>query len=131
MVTYRNGNRSAISGASLAQLRRRMSAAERAVLAAEIVDGRIVLQGLTVKAIAALVGACPAYVHRALNLTSAQRGAVLAGERPLVPQRTRKGAPTADWWESIDDDALVDMIRGIGLDRTLDAAVEAEHFPQH
>jgi len=51
MLHYTNGHRRAISGASLAQLRRRMSAAERACLAADIVDGRVVLQGLTVKAI--------------------------------------------------------------------------------
>jgi len=53
MLHYTNGHRRAISGASLAQLRRRMSAAERAVLAADIVNGRVVLQGLAVKAIAA------------------------------------------------------------------------------
>ena len=56
MLQYANGYRRAITGASLAQLRRRMSAAERACLAADIVDGRVVLQGLTVKAIAAQRG---------------------------------------------------------------------------
>ena len=65
MLQYSNGSRRAISGAGLAQLRRRMSAAERACLAADIVDGRIVLQGLTVKAIAALVGVNVGYVDRA------------------------------------------------------------------
>ena len=69
MLLYSNGSRRAISGASLAQIRRRLSAAERAVLAADIVDGRIVLQGLTVKAIAALVGVNVGYVDCALRLT--------------------------------------------------------------
>src|SRR5262245_20093128 len=46
MLEYSNGRRSAISGASLAQLRRNMSADERAILAADIIDGRVILQGL-------------------------------------------------------------------------------------
>ena len=124
MLHYTNGTRRAISGASLAQLRRRMSAAERAILAADLVDGHVVLQGLTVKSIAALVGTCPAYVHRALRLTPEQRADVCRGDRSLIPPTAR--APVFDW-KSISDDVLVEMIRKVGVDRALSAAVAAEH----
>jgi hypothetical protein len=125
MLKYTNRARRAITGPSLAQVRRRLSAAERAVLAAEIVDGRLVLRGLTIKAIAALVGTCPAYVHRALRLTPEQRAEVCRGERPLVLPRRHTSTPAFDW-NAVSDDMLVEAIRRIGLDRTLSAAVAAE-----
>jgi hypothetical protein len=112
---YNNGHRRAISGAGLAQLRRRMSAAERACLAADIVDGRVVLQGLTVKAIAALVGVNQGYVDRALRLTPEQREQVRHGDRPLVSPRPcadfdalRAAAAAPIDWEAIGDEMLVE-----------------------
>jgi hypothetical protein len=125
MLQYTNGHRRAISGAGLAQLRRRMSAAERACLAADIVDGRVVLQGLTVKAIAALVGVNVGYVDRALRLTPEQRAEVCRGDRPLVLPRTPAPASHIDW-NAINDDDLVEAVRRIGIDRALAAAVEVE-----
>jgi hypothetical protein len=125
MLQYTNGSRRAITGASLAQRRRRMSAAERACLGADIVDGRIVLQGLTVKAIAALVGVNVGYVDHALRLTPEQRAEVCRGSRPLVLPRTRGPAPID--WAKIDDATLVEAVRRIGLERTLDAAIAADH----
>jgi len=116
MLQYTNGTRRAITGAGLAQLRRRMSAAERACLGADIIDGRVILQGLTAKAVAALVGVSVGYVDRALRLTPEQREQVRHGDRPLAAPRP----PCADF------EALVDAIRRAGLDRTLKAAVEAE-----
>src|SRR5262249_44913969 len=109
-----------------AQRRRRMSAAERACLAADIVDGRVVLQGLTVKAIAALVGVNVGYVDRALRLTPEQRTEACRGDRPLVAPRARGPAPPIDW-NAIGDDMLVEAIRRIGIDRTLNAAIAADH----
>jgi hypothetical protein len=73
MLYYNNGHRRTITGASLAQLRRRMSAPARACFAADVIDGRIVLQGLTIKAVAALAGTSVDYVHHALRLTPEQR----------------------------------------------------------
>ena len=125
MLNHTNGSRHAITGASLAQRRRRMSAAERACLAADIIDARIVLQGLTVKAIAALVGVNVGYVDRALRLTPEQREQVSRGDRPLVSPPTPKPVSPIDW-EAVGDDMLVDALRHIGLDRTLRAAVEVE-----
>src|SRR5262249_52958948 len=118
MLHYTNRHRRAISGAGLAQLQRRMSAAERACFAADVIDGKIMLAGLTVKSIAALVGVCPAYVHRALNLTPEQRIEVRRGDRPLVRPHC---APLPTEW-----DELVKELRLLGTDRALDAAVEAE-----
>jgi hypothetical protein len=102
-----------------------MSTAERAVLAADIVDGRIILQGLTIKAVAALAGASVDYVHHALRLTPEQREQVRRGDRPLVAPRACASAAKIDW-EKIGDDMLVEAIRRLGVDRTLEAAVEAE-----
>jgi len=113
---YNNGSRRAITGAGLAQLRRRLTASERAVLGADIVDGRIVVVALTTKAIAALVGVSVGYIDHALRLTPEQRAEVCRGDRPLVSPRP----PCADF------EALVEAIRRAGLDRTLEAAVEAE-----
>jgi len=134
MLHYTNGHRRAISGASLAQLRRRMSAAERAVLAADIVNGRVVLQGLAVKAIAALVGVNVGYVDRALRLTPAQRQEVYNGDRPLVPPRAPAPARAGCWgragapidWEAIGDAELTEAIRRIGIDRAINATIAAE-----
>jgi hypothetical protein len=73
-----------ISGASLARFLRHMSAPQRAVLAAEILNGRIILTDLTAKAVAALVDVNQSYVNAALRCTPEQRLAVASGKRPLV-----------------------------------------------
>jgi hypothetical protein len=106
-----------------------MSAAERACLGADIVDGRVVLQGLTVKFIAALVGTSVDYVDRALRLTPAQRQEVCNGNRPLVPPRPRPR--TGCWgrdidWEAVGDAELAEAIHKIGVDRAINAAIAAE-----
>ena len=75
------------SGASLAQIARRMTPVERAVLAADIIDGKVVLQGLTAKSVAHLVGTNQSYMFAALRATPVQRAAILAGTRPLMPAR--------------------------------------------
>jgi len=125
MLQYANGSRRAISGAGLAQLRRRMSAAERACLAADIIDGRVILQGLTAKAIAALVGVNQGYVDHALRLTPEQRAEVCRGDRPLVAPRACASAVKIDWGK-IGDDMLVEAVRKIGIDRALNAVIVAD-----
>lgn len=122
MLQYVNGHRRAISGAGLAQLRRRMTPAERACLAADIVDGRVILQGLTTKAVAALVGVSVGYVDHALRLTPEQREQVRHGDRPLVSPRTY---PPSDGG-CMSDDMLVEVVRRVGIDRALHAMVVAE-----
>jgi hypothetical protein len=46
-----------------------MNASQRAVLAADIIDGRLVVMGLTRKAVTALCSASHAYVAAALRTT--------------------------------------------------------------
>jgi hypothetical protein len=80
-----------------------MTPPQRAILAAEIIDGRIVLVGLTTKSIAAIAGVSQPYVNAALRTTPEQRAAIARGDRPLVTQsRTHKAA--AIDWSTIDDD---------------------------
>jgi len=109
-----------LSGASISQLVRRMSPVERAILGAELVEGRVVLEPPTAKTVAGLVGINQGYVFAALRLSPEQRGAVLAGERPLMPPRHCTSIPAMGWGE------LVEELRLIGVDKTLEAAVEAE-----
>ncbi|PWT93559.1 MAG: hypothetical protein C5B56_00550 [Proteobacteria bacterium] len=113
-----------LSGASLAQLVRRMSPVERAILGAELVEGRRVLEPPTAKTAAALVHVGHAYLFAALRLTPDQRSAVLAGERPLV--EPRRCAPPPIDWGSVDDEALVEAVRLIGVNRAFDAVIAAE-----
>ena len=128
-MQYRhNGNGTSglrsISGASLSQRLRRMNASQRAVLAADIIDGRLVVMGLTRKAVTALCSASQAYVAAALRTTPEQRKAIVRGERSLIRARPRAPAPID--WAKIDDTTLVEAVRRIGLERTLDAAIAAD-----
>jgi hypothetical protein len=120
--------RRTITGASLAQLARHMTPTEKAIFAAEILDGEITLQGLTAKSVAHLVGINQSYLFAALRATAQERTAILAGTRPLMPERTRS-LPTVIDWAEVDTGKIVEAIKMIGLDRTLEAAiaVEAEH----
>ena len=123
-----NGNgashRRCLSGASLAQIVRNMSPSERAVMAADILDGRIVVMGLTRRIVTAMCRATPNYVDAALRCTPEQRAAIARGERPLIRPRPRATAPID--WATIDDATLVEAVRRIGLERTLDAAIAAD-----
>src|SRR6516164_6386704 len=94
-----------ISGASLAQLVKGRSPSERAVLAADILDGRIVVVGLTRKAVTTLCRANTNYVAAALRTTPEQRTAIRRGARALIRTRarTRTRAPAFDW-SAISDD---------------------------
>ena len=90
----------------------------------------VIIQGLTIKSLAAISGANISYVHAALRCTPEEREQVRRGERPLVlPKDTARpsSAPTVFDWHAVDDDALVEAVRMIGIDRTIDAAVAAEH----
>jgi hypothetical protein len=125
IMVYLNGNGAngkprCVSGASISQLVRHMSPVERAILGAELVEGRVTLEPPTAKTVGGLVGVSQNYVFAALRLTPAQRDAVLAGDRPLIQPQRCLSAPIG-WTE------LVEELRLIGTDKTLEAAVEAEH----
>jgi hypothetical protein len=104
-----------------------MSLPERAVLGAEILDGSAKLQDLTAKSVAALVGVSVASLGAAARATPEERERIKSGERPLIRPQPALPAPPVTDWHTIDDTALTDMVRAIGIDRTLDAAVAVEH----
>jgi molybdopterin-guanine dinucleotide biosynthesis protein A len=125
MFTPTNGNSASchrLSGASLAQFLRRLSPAQRAVLAAEIIDRRIVLTDLTAKTVAAIAGVSLSSVYAALRLAPEQRAAVAAGDLPLVQPRPQPISPAVDWWR-LNEDALLAAINGLEHP----TVVEAEH----
>src|SRR5262249_56801382 len=101
-----------LSGASISQLVRRMSPVERAILGAELVEGRVVLEPPTAKTVAGLVGINQGYVFAALRLSPEQRSEVLTGERPLV-QPPRGCAPAPVDWGTLGEE-----LRVLGTDRT-------------
>jgi hypothetical protein len=114
----------AIPAVSVARPRalRHMTPAQRAVLAAEIIEGRVILQGLTAKAVVALTGANQPYVSIALRLNHEERVAVASGNRPMVRSRPRPQASTVDWWR-LNEDALLAAINELEHP----TAVEVEH----
>src|SRR5262249_55304209 len=115
-----------ITGASLAQLLRNMGPAARAVLAANIIDGDVVITALTRRMVAMLCGASASYVDAALHHGAEEREAIARGDRPLVPRaRTRADARPINW-ANLDDDALVEAVRRAGVERGLNGAVAAE-----
>ena len=128
-MLYRSNGASAspraLSGASLAQLVRRKSAAARALLAAEIIDGKIIVQGLTIKAVATIAGCSVGSVFAALRLTPEQREAVERGQRPLVLPQPPAPSMAIDWTK-VDDETLTDTVRQVGIERVLEAAAAVE-----
>jgi hypothetical protein len=124
MVYHRNGGAQgasfsvprAVQARSL--LKARLSKRERAIIGADVIDGRVPLQGLTVKLVAMAVGCSAASILRALRLTPAQREEVRRGRRPLVRQQSRALPVSEIDWSELDDAALSDIVRRIGIDRT-------------
>jgi hypothetical protein len=74
---------------------RKDSKAVRAVVGADILDGRVSLQNLTGKLVAQAQGISTTYLAAARRLSPAQRDAVRRGERPLIPPKPAKPALAA------------------------------------
>src|SRR5262249_60848293 len=83
-----NGASRVISGAGLAQVLRRLSPTERALLGADILDGMVIVSGLTAKSVAVLVGVSASYLSAAARATPEQRAEIQDG-RPLILPRAR------------------------------------------
>jgi hypothetical protein len=88
-----------------------MSAPQRAILAAEILDGRIVLTELTAKSVAALTGTSLSSVYAALRCSDEQRAAVFAGDRPLQSRPRPQAADGINWWKPNDDEIVAAIQR--------------------
>lgn len=96
----------------------------RAFVAADLVTGRHKLVCPTATQAARLARINIAYVHWALR-RQADRELIEDGVLPLVPARAR-ALPAPIDWSAVDDDTLVEAVRLIGIDRTLNAAAAAE-----
>jgi hypothetical protein len=129
-MPYTNGNGSTTAGPRVLNGRglgnRRLDKRQRAVLAADIIDGVVTLQ-LSAQQAAQVLDVSVSYVALAQRLSPEKRKAILAGGIPcrcsLHPaRRLALPAPT-----DIDDATLVEVIRTVGIDRALAAAVEVEH----
>jgi hypothetical protein len=108
-----------LKGRSLALKLPHLSAAHRAVLLADIYDGTIPLEHLTVSQLALLMGVSRQYAHAALNLTAEQRLAVKRKQRSLIQPKPLNGG------DPVHDD-IVNVVRLLGVERVLQAAVEVE-----
>jgi hypothetical protein len=119
-----------IAGAGLAH--RRLTALQRAVLVADVLDGAVAFSP-SQKQLAALFGVSAAYVRGAQKLSSELREAILHGwdSRPLAElmHQTRQlqlKLPASNC-ASITNAYLENVIRAAGVDRVLEAAVAVEH----
>jgi hypothetical protein len=97
----------------------KLSKAARACLAADILDGRLTLQGLTIKLVAAAVGVSGSYVSAALRVAPEQRDLVRQDRRPLVLPRRPVTLPSAQ-------KRFADLVEEIGITRALNLLVETE-----
>jgi hypothetical protein len=99
----------------------------RAFLAADLHSGALQLTRPTMVQAAQLARINVTYAWWAAKRQT-ERGAIKAGLMPLVPARhsVTSGKTVLLPPVEINDTALVDFIRGIGLERVLDAAVVVE-----
>jgi hypothetical protein len=89
-----------VAGRDLAH--RKRTAVERALLAADIAAGRVVVVELTLRQANSLTGASPTYASAAVKLDAGERRSVANGWRSLIPQITRRALPTlslGDLWD--------------------------------
>jgi hypothetical protein len=106
---------------------RRLNKARRALLAADVISGRVSLEKLTLRSAATAFGYSVAYVAAALKITPAERVAIERGQRPLIkPTAAEPPLLTVSDWSKLDDVELVSAVRSIGVDRVIGAAVVAE-----
>ena len=119
-----NGASRVISGRGLAQVLRRLSPTERALLGADILDGRVIVSGLTAKSVAVLVGVSASYLSAAARATPGQRAEIRDGRPLILP--TARALPAPIDWSRVDNPTLIEGARTIGADRMLAAAVAAE-----
>jgi hypothetical protein len=117
--------RKVITGASL--VHRALNKRQRAVVAAEVADGTAWLI-LTQSQLATILNVSAGYIRTARSLSPSRRTAILQGEdhtsfadlsARLAPPKVRRNG-------KIDDAALVDLARKVGVDRLLTAAITAE-----
>ena len=125
-----NGNESAIaprrvlSGRGLAH--RHLNKRQRAVLAADVVDGIVTVQ-LSAKQVAQLLAVSVPYLALAQQFSPEKRAAILSGKddtsfvallNPPTPQLALPATRLAIAWDGASDDALLANVRAAGVART-------------
>jgi hypothetical protein len=112
-----------ITGRDLAHKKR--TPTQRALLAADLASGRVIVTGLTLRQATMLTGASPSYASVAARLDGNERIAVARGWRRLLPYSTKPAMPTPKP-ALVNDAELIELVRSVGIDRTLAAAVAVE-----
>jgi hypothetical protein len=116
--------RRVISGRGLAH--RRLNARQRAVLAADVVDGMVTIQ-LSAKQVAQLLGVSVPYITLAQQFAPEKRTAILGGKddtsfagllNPPAPQLALPAPRPAITWDGASDDALLANVQAAGITRT-------------
>jgi hypothetical protein len=114
-----------ITGQNLA--RKKRTPTERGLLAADLAAGRVVVSDLTLRQAVMLTGASPSYASAAAALDDRERSAVARGWRRLIPYIAKQALPVPAPTIAITDRDLESVIRVVGIDRMLEAAVAVEH----
>jgi hypothetical protein len=112
---------------------RRLSKAQRAVLAADVIDG-LARYVPTNQQVCADFGVSQPYVDIARKLTPGRRKAILQGEDKTSfatlmnpPRQLSLAGPVIPNMRVITDADLEQMIRAVGFERALAVAVQVEH----
>jgi hypothetical protein len=102
---------------------------QRAIIAAEIVDGAAWLVPTQSQA-ATILGVNSSYVRIARSLSPSRRMAILRGEDQtsfaVLSARLAPRLKVARGNGHIDDAALINLVQNIGVDRLLTAAIAVE-----
>jgi hypothetical protein len=132
MHSYINGRSAAIlplrtiRGHSLAHCQ--LTKQQRAVLAADVIDGLAAFVP-SHKEVATIFGVSTPYINVARRLSPGKRAAILKGWDPtsfadlVHPQQRQLRVPNC---ASITNSYLETVIRAVGVDRALEAAVQVE-----
>jgi hypothetical protein len=98
---------------------RKMTKTEKAIFAADISDGVVKLDSLSLQQLASLIGISVGYINVARSLDSWQRGLVKQGQRKLTDYLPRRSLPSPA-------KQITKPVRQIGVDQTLELLAAAE-----
>jgi hypothetical protein len=122
--------RRVLSGRSVAH--RHLDARQRACLAADWIDGRVVLQP-TIRQASELLGVSPTYIVTASRLSDKKRAAISSGQDCTsfvallkLPAKQPVLLKSVNGNDKVSDADLIELAKTNGPDRLLAAAVAAE-----
>jgi hypothetical protein len=118
-----------IDGRSL--VHRRLDARQKAVLAADVVDGLATIR-LTTKQLAEIFNVSVPYIALARELSPEKRSGIITGTDStsfaglLNAPAPTLALPAPNWKALIDDTSLFNIVSAVGIDRVLSAASAVE-----